>query len=184
MPEAMAEPICVYPASRPTEAPTPRLQADDDAVGERHPAAEKGIGLDGVDRPPWPPTRQRKAGEPHRETAEGRHQQQTGDRDFGGRTQPAADRNEEQRLMHELDGAVHRHHHDAGTDTDERGQHRQPDLVRTNQRPQRLRHMQNPVADQLSAALARQGAGGHRPGVPPTPQRARRPNRDGAAGNS
>ena len=92
--------------------------------------------------------------------------------------------------MHELDRAVHRHHHPAGADADNGGQHRQPDLVCTNQRPQRLRGMQNPVADELPATPVRQGSGRHRPGVPPgifsapDVQRSRAFNADGTAENS
>ena len=87
--------------------------------------------------------------------------------EFDHRAQPLVGADTEQQLVDELGGLGHQPDHDAGPGADESRQHDQPDFVGANQRAQRLRRVQDRLAQVAAMAVGacamRCLCGGHTP---------------------
>ena len=123
-----------------------RLQHDDDAVAHGHPAAVERVRLDGVDRAAGPPAGQRQPREAERQPADGGHGQGAHARERHHRRQELATREVEEPLVHLLRDLGHADRDQPGHHAHPGRQHHQPDLVRTDERAQRLRRMRDELA--------------------------------------
>ncbi len=79
------------------------LQSDKATVDERHAAPMQRIGLDGIDRPAWPPAFEEDAGEPKHRAADCRHDDEIGRVQTRHPAEARVSRNVETNLMEQLD---------------------------------------------------------------------------------
>ena len=149
-----------------------RLHHDDQAVVQRHAPAVQRVGLDRVDGASWVITHDYQAEQPDQQAAQCRHRDGADRIEFDHGAEALAGADPEQQLMDQLRGFGHQPHGDAGTATDEGGQHDQPDFVCADQRAQCLRCVQNRIAKGTARSMVPSGRSS--PGV-----RGCRSTRDG-----
>jgi len=134
--------LCVagFKPHRGTDAARPhRLQRDDHAAAERHPAAIERIGLDRVDLARRTPAHQQQEGDTEHQPAQSGNQQGADGVDPVLAGQPLAPFQVEQHGMQHADHGAHGGHHEAADHADYRCQQRKAGFMRADEDAQPLR---------------------------------------------